>query len=135
MHQPLGLKLLVCIDYEHSKMRCIAQVSSSLKRLEACETCHQIQHGCKNTEDNAQVRNPNLTLMSHVMYKEDTFTAQRACKALMSKTLQEPHFDIDVTCNVQGGHIHCTMSMQSIVVKKTLQEGTRVGLHKSVAQM
>ena len=56
-------------------------------------------------------------------------------QSLDVKNSARTHFDIDVTCNVQGGHIHCTMSMQSIVVKKTLQEGTRVGLHKSVAQM
>jgi len=40
VHRHLGLKLLICIDYEHSKARCIAQMSSSLKRLEACETCY-----------------------------------------------------------------------------------------------
>ena len=44
---------------------------------------------CKNTDDDSQVQHHNLTLMPHVMYKVDTFTAQSACKALMSKSLQE----------------------------------------------
>lgn len=36
----------------------------------------QIQHGCKNADDDAQVQNPTLTLMSDEMYKEDTLIAQ-----------------------------------------------------------